>query len=346
MCGIAGFFKKDPSYNFPVETLAAMLRQLSVRGHDATGFAFPLQNKIAVAKVNCEADHLLEQPKMSAYLAGAGHAPWAMFHCRAATNGSPQDSRNNHPIYTNKAVLVHNGIIHTTEVINTEGQCDSEIIGRITDLEDLPAALRKVRGTIAIILHLFSDPSALYLYREDNPIEFAETEQAFVFGSLENVCKTLGATEKTRSLETYTIHRLTSSGIEVSQRISFQAPPTAASRHFPCVATSPPPVPLIAPAGTSAGLPRPVSHVYNPIIIPGNIIHIESLKINKKEEGKVGRRFTCDIITKDGEELKGELDELGQGQATYFLPFRSGKTYRLNLQTNTLLEVNLIPPRS
>lgn len=317
MCGIAGYVKKDLDYRYTAETLSSMLKALSIRGRDATGWAWPSNSKVSIAKTNADAFQAVEVKHASTYLTGAGLAPWAMFHTRAATNGSPEASVNNHPIFTNHCVLVHNGVIYTYEQVNTEGQCDSEVIGRLIDSVGIIKALKKVQGSIATILHLFSEPDSLYIYREDNPLYFGETEHAYVFASTETCCDILGADKDTlKQLPTYEVVQVTPQGYTTKAKLSTstaiaipQTLPSAYQRAF------------AEDDLDETAKPNPV---YKPR-------RIQTVILGSKTEN-IQQAFITD---EENVDFNGYIEDLG-GKSFFFPDFNPARCYQINFSRSEM----------
>jgi len=217
LCGIAGFFRKNPTATFDPDKLEAMFVSLQLRGTDAAGWAWGMHDKAAICKSKGSATKVLTMPKAPMLFRAAARAPWALYHCRAATNGTKNDNKNNHPIFTDKTVLVHNGIVHAKRDVDTLGECDSELIGRLIDEEGPSKAFQQLTGTIATAYNLLNDPNSIYLYRETNPIFIAEDDDYFVFASTSACLEKLGY-KKTEFLDTYTIFKITSAGKEVVEK--------------------------------------------------------------------------------------------------------------------------------
>jgi len=218
MCGIAGFFRKNDDAKMEPEKLIEMFSSLQLRGTDAAGWAWAKPNgRVAITKSRGSAEKILKMPKADLFIKDAARSKWALFHCRAATNGTKFDNRNNHPLYTNKAVIVHNGVIHSGKNIKTLGDCDSELIGRLIDEVGMIEAITYIGGSIATAFHLFEEPDSFYLYRESNPIEYAEDDDFFVFASMSLTLKKLGF-DKSKSLDTYTLFKVDSQGLTTVQK--------------------------------------------------------------------------------------------------------------------------------
>ena len=226
MCGIAGFFRKTEK-QFEPEQLIALLGELEHRGRDATGWAWGTsRGNAALCKSAGPAKLVLQQPKADLYLRASAKAQWAFYHCRQSTGGTPQDNRNNHPIYTNEAVVIHNGLVHTTEPLACEGECDSEILGRLIDKYGIEECLTHFSGSVAFAAFLFSDPEAIYLYREDNPIRIIDNPEFIAFASTVSILDKLINLpyNESRDLPVYSLYRVSASGLTLVKTVEHSAP--------------------------------------------------------------------------------------------------------------------------
>lgn len=109
-------------------------------------------------------------------------------HCRAPTQGSPQNNLNNHPIVAGNIIGVHNGIIgndHTLftqfeKIIKRSAEVDSEIIFRLLEhfthpvraktVDAIKTAAPYLAGSYACAVHNTKHPYNLYLFRHSCPI--------------------------------------------------------------------------------------------------------------------------------------------------------------------------------
>jgi len=79
-----------------------------------------------------------------------------LYHVRYATNGSPENNDNNHPLLAMEngklqAAIVHNGVVIPPEWIEASGKCDSEQLLRHW-LTDGPLAWAKFTGWASVLL--------------------------------------------------------------------------------------------------------------------------------------------------------------------------------------------------
>lgn len=199
MCGIAGFnLSPADQGNINVRAVSeALLNDIVSRGRDATGAAWfdPETGACMVQKNDDPAT------KFVTYLEIPEGATNAIFHTRAATQGSPSLNENNHPIVVRNLVGVHNGCIRNDdeifELIGKEkrtAQVDSEAIfaainfghwvveGKPVISDNLLDILGKPRGGAAIAWLQYDTTNVLHLARlSGSPLIIAHTEGGSLF---------------------------------------------------------------------------------------------------------------------------------------------------------------------
>ena len=192
MCGIAGFVKQDQNSTIQSHRLVTLLKGLETRGQDATGFAY-FTNKNYVIKGNYTASKFLKKREVKRQLVEAGKARWALFHTRAATNGTAANNRNNHPIWSKEGLIIHNGIIWTSEKLQKQGDTDTEELLLLMEKFGKLEGIKKVSGWLSIAYHPFSEPNVIYLYHScslaplwwafDNGILFFASTKEILLGA-------------------------------------------------------------------------------------------------------------------------------------------------------------------
>ncbi len=202
MCGIAGYCLAPKHYaSVSVADLAGqMLYDIEHRGTDATGCAWinPRSGKRVIRKAPISASKFV--PNAGTNLCAG--ATTAILHTRFATQGSPENQSNNHPIPRGKIVLTHNGhISNDKELFKQLGvprvaQVDSEAVAALIAFsKDKPwQALTEVYGTAALAWITANDPRNLHLARlNSSPLWIAQSNTGSLFyGStketVENAC--------------------------------------------------------------------------------------------------------------------------------------------------------------
>jgi len=183
MCGIGGIYKlkgSKASYDDIRRIATNLLINLSVRGIDATG--------IAAINTSTRTTRILKAPipsydfvKMEEYKNfHYSEEDLILLHARAATQGDPKNSENNHPLYSNisQAVLIHNGILNNYKSLkkreklpSKKDEVDSKIILDLYDkYKDIYQIIPRVSGSCAMALYTKKN---LYLYSHSNPLVMA-----------------------------------------------------------------------------------------------------------------------------------------------------------------------------
>jgi len=202
MCGIAGDCLAPKHYSsVSVADLAGqMLYDIEHRGTHATGCAWinPRSGKRVIRKAPISASQFV--PNAGDKLCAG--ATTEIMHTRFATQGSPDNQSNNHPIPRGKIVLTHNGhISNDKELFKQLGvprvaQVDSEAVAALIAFsKDKPwQALTEVYGTAALAWITANDPRNLHLARlNSSPLWIAQSNTGSLFyGStketVENAC--------------------------------------------------------------------------------------------------------------------------------------------------------------
>lgn len=191
MCGIAGFcIHKDESINAR-KVSTALLNQIVSRGEDATGAAWVQSDKaakkatIAVSKAPVPAyafePYMKQMPTTTKR---------AILHTRWATQGSPENNLNNHPIVSGRVVGVHNGVLTNDTAVfdhireTRKAQVDSEAAFALLNRTVYAPyeVLRSLKGRAALAWLDARDKRDLHLARVDgSPLAIAVTHGGSLF---------------------------------------------------------------------------------------------------------------------------------------------------------------------
>jgi len=180
MCGIIGYVGNRKAS----EVITEGLKRLEYRGYDSVGIAIAEAGKIEVKKDKGAVEAVSNALQFTSTTGnvGLGHSRWA-------THGAPCKD-NAHPFVdcTKKIVLAHNGVIENylelREQLKKAGghtfssETDSETIVHLVEEESkrLPAvkafqsAIRKLKGSYAVVCMIADGEEKLYVARRNSPL--------------------------------------------------------------------------------------------------------------------------------------------------------------------------------
>jgi glucosamine 6-phosphate synthetase-like amidotransferase/phosphosugar isomerase protein len=198
MCGIAGFSISDIDHKIiNTRNLSKnLLRQIMVRGRDATGAvwseSFEGRTELFFQKAPVDAETFIKNdldliPRFTRT---------ALLHTRWATKGSPQNNGNNHPISVPGVVGVHNGhIANDDEVFEYFGaeriaEVDSEAIFQLIAHSENPTKdFCLLEGNAAFAWFMVHDPQTMNVVRlRHSPLWVGKTRnESLVFASTKDL---------------------------------------------------------------------------------------------------------------------------------------------------------------
>ena len=184
MCAISGYYLLKSSKIEPkklVEISVKLLRAGQNRGRDACGF-YANGKIVKQGKTFSQAHKVLRELKKII----AEKPRIALFHNRQATQGSPTNNANNHPLRVEKWVAIHNGIISNyvekrdkLKLNWDENVVDSLLIPYILNRSEKENNISKIRelryvsGSLACGLVNEEYPKTLYLVSDGVPLVVA-----------------------------------------------------------------------------------------------------------------------------------------------------------------------------
>lgn len=178
MCGIAGYAggRNAPGILFD------MLKRLEYRGYDSAGVACLCEGSLIVSRAKGRVEEVRKKSNIGKRVSNTGIA-----HTRWATHGEPSDA-NSHPHSdcTGQFTIAHNGIIENYAELKAElilrghkftSQTDTEVIPHL--IEELYAgdfeeafvnALKKLRGSFALVALSTCEPGVILVARKESPL--------------------------------------------------------------------------------------------------------------------------------------------------------------------------------
>jgi predicted glutamine amidotransferase len=208
MCGIGGIMmypmqRTEEQLEYIRELATELAIENQVRGKDSTGLAvFNKKGNYDVLKHNVKATDFTELEVYKTFIDTkiTNETTNILIHTRAATQGSPENNDNNHPIVSASAVGIHNGMIYNDDDLFTNyslprlARVDSEAIFRLVDkanddsIEGIRYVAEKVSGVFAVAYVKKNDPYTLHYFRNNNPTTFIYIPELniIVFASLQS----------------------------------------------------------------------------------------------------------------------------------------------------------------
>lgn len=186
----------------PIEDIhiQMLLTGMEHRGNDATGLAMQRRDgRIFILKDDVAAWKFTRSDKYEEFIKENldDEIIQVILHTRAATKGNPRRYQNNHPLFADKAAIVHNGVLSNDDEqfrvldLDRKAETDSDIVRAVVDKWGItPEAiqkLNKLRGGAAIAALHPDYPGKMLLGRSGNPLTMGSDENFFVFASEKNV---------------------------------------------------------------------------------------------------------------------------------------------------------------
>ena len=185
MCGI-GAFQIINNEIEAAQMARVLLRLLEVRGTDASGVAWHEDGQTFVMKSNIAGSELARQFKQPIGSTGIVHTRWA-------TQGSPENNDNNHPIDVGGLVGVHNGhisndneLLAQCENYKRAAKVDSEavfaLLAHASAETTLAQKAEQVRGNAALLwLDSFDESETLHAMRlQSSPLFLGQTKMGSI----------------------------------------------------------------------------------------------------------------------------------------------------------------------
>lgn len=179
--------------------------EIESRGRDATGYAYvSLRDKsVYLAKAPVQATEFLKIPGHILTRPGIQRMPRAMLlHTRSATQGLPEENKNNHPIYAKASGLcmIHNGWLTNDDALveehklEVDAEVDTEVYLRLIEkyylehpAEPVEAGIKEatgqVFGSIACAMIQAGRPGSMWIWKDQGQLMIARTDWGVVFAS-------------------------------------------------------------------------------------------------------------------------------------------------------------------
>lgn len=154
MCSIAGYSLSTNSKIQPRKLAKALLREMDVRGNQASGYAWQSSTASGIYKRDVAGAQLSMKPMSRGTRV-------AVLHTRYATHGAITNNANNHPVLSpdRSVALVHNGVIYNHDIVR------GEIPHKLPDVDSsvIPALLQQFQRDTNSFDKLDGDASVAWL---------------------------------------------------------------------------------------------------------------------------------------------------------------------------------------
>lgn len=193
MCGIVGYVGNRDAVRIALECL----KNLDYRGYDSSGIAF-LEGSHVIS-VKSVGPVLALEEKLNGHTDST--SPFAICHTRWATHGKvTEENAHPHADCSGKIWLVHNGIIENYSELKEElfsrghifrSQTDTEVIAHLVEEEvgkmdfadAVKSALKKLKGSWAVLVHSSNEPNLLVAARNRSPLVIGLGEKEYLVAS-------------------------------------------------------------------------------------------------------------------------------------------------------------------
>jgi len=224
MCGIVGIVAKDKDKNV-IPMVYECLRRLEYRGYDSFGIG-TISPRLKIFKqvgaIGKATDLMTEELSGSI---GLAHTRWATHGGVSVKNAHPQTDCNN------KISVVHNGIISNHRALRDDlerkghifvSDTDTEVIAHLVE-EELKTtndfekaavnAIRKLKGSFAIVIGSDMFPDMLLAFRKESPLVLGLGDEATFAAS--DIVAFLGFANKIIPLDDFQYAVITRNGCEI-----------------------------------------------------------------------------------------------------------------------------------
>jgi predicted glutamine amidotransferase len=194
MCGIGGI-RRFGDTPITQDQVTALLLALESRGNDATGVAVQAADgAISVHKAPTPAWTFTAEKVFDTFCEQKlPDAICVLVHTRYATQGDPKENNNNHPMFSGRCAVVHNGCISNDDVLfksmklERKAETDSDIIRAIVDDTGLTRKafreLDRMSGSCAAAIVSQDEPGKLMLLRSGSPLVLASSQDQLFWAS-------------------------------------------------------------------------------------------------------------------------------------------------------------------
>lgn len=176
--------------------IALLLTGNEHRGNDATGIAISqMDGGVSIFKKAIPAWQFINDKDYTTFVnKNLKKDTWGVIlHTRFATQGTPKENKNNHPLFSGKSAIIHNGVINNDDALfksmkyDRSAETDSDIIRAFIDdygiNEKCIKELNRISGSAAGAAFDPRYPNKMLLFRSGSPMTLGSTSDYFMFSS-------------------------------------------------------------------------------------------------------------------------------------------------------------------
>ena len=140
----------------------------------------------------------------------------ALLHTRLATHGTPLNNNNNHPLWNNKGIIIHNGVVFTEDYHEqAKGDTDTEQMLEAITRDGLRSGIEKTVGWLSIAYQDFNRRNEVYVYRSECPLYIARKNGNIFFCSEPHILRNAIGKFELVSMKSETIYKICSEDMTI-----------------------------------------------------------------------------------------------------------------------------------
>lgn len=178
-----------------IHAVKAIVTDMQSRGEDSTGVVAIFVDREEIYKAAEKASDFVESDKFNAFMERNWEADCFLLHDRKYTQGEPKYNYNNHPLESDRFILVHNGIVSDDlkdildvipkDKFDTKVETDSYVINQVAELFGI-TSVPSINGSMSILMY-DKQTKELHAFRKNTTmplmVGYSEEAKMIVFAS-------------------------------------------------------------------------------------------------------------------------------------------------------------------